>query len=177
MNGVFLFFMQELGLDSLTDLLAYAGTLELSPKSVRFSEEECNFLREYDRRASLEPLANEDYMVFPHVRIIAMSNYLVLVRLLSRLSEKTRKVFLGLTQYANTDGSRPPKGHPLMRSRIIDSHFHLDSLLSLLNWLTYSTGGLKNTITDSVNLIYGLPIMFIGSSAQAVHGSCCTQTT
>ena len=93
MNGVFLFFMQELGLDSLADLLAYAGTLELSPKSVRFSGEECNFLREYDRRAGLEPLANEGYMVFPPVWIIAMSNYLVLVRLLSRLSEKTRKVF------------------------------------------------------------------------------------
>ena len=109
MNEVFLFFMQELGLDSFTDLLAYAGSLELYPKSFRFSEEECNFLREYDRRAGLEPLVNEDYMVFPPVRIIAMSNYLVLVRLLSRLNEKTRKVFLGLTQYANIDGSRPPK--------------------------------------------------------------------
>ena len=146
--------MQELGLDSLTDLFAYAGTLEVSPKSVRFSEEECNFLREYDRRAGLEPLANEDYMVFPPVRIIAMTNYLVLVRLLSRVREKTRQVFLGLTQYTNIDGSRPPKGHPLMRLGITDSHFHLDRLPSRM--LTYSTGGLKNTMTDSVNLIYGI---------------------
>ena len=54
------------------------------------------FLREYDRRAGLEPLANEGYMVFPPVRIIAMSNYFVMTRLLSKLSEETRKAFVRL---------------------------------------------------------------------------------
>ena len=68
MNGVFLFIMPEVGLGSLADLLAYAQTLELSPHSIRFSGEECNFLREFDRRAGLEPLADEGYMVFPPVR-------------------------------------------------------------------------------------------------------------
>ena len=68
MNGVFLFIMREVGLGSLADLLAYAQTLELSPHFIRFSGEECNFLREFDRRAGLEPLADEGYMVFPTVR-------------------------------------------------------------------------------------------------------------
>ena len=154
MNGVFLFIMRELCLDSFTDLLAYAQTLEMSPSSIRFSEEECMFLREYDRRAGLEPLANEGYMVFPPVRIIAMSNYFVMTRLLSKLSEETRKAFVRLQRYAQIDGTEPPKGYPIMRLGIIDSHFHLDRLPT--HHLIRSSGGLKSMMTKSVNLIYGI---------------------
>ena len=154
MNGVFLIIMQEVGLGSLADLLAYAQTLELPPHSIRFSGEDCNFLREFDRRAGLEPLANEGYMVFPPVRVIAMSNYIVMVRLISRLSEATRKSFAKLQQYALIDGSIPPKGYPVMRLGIIDSHFHLDRLPNRM--ITHSTGGLKSVVTESARLIYGI---------------------
>ena len=51
MNGVFIFIYQRLGLGSFTDLLEYVAAINLSATPLRFSEEKCVFLREYDKRA------------------------------------------------------------------------------------------------------------------------------
>ena len=59
-----------------------------------------------------------------------------------------------IQRYAQIDGTEPPKGYPIMRLGIIDSHFHLDRLPT--HNLIRSSGGLKNMMTKSVNLIYGI---------------------
>ena len=79
MNGVFFFIMRKLGLDSLSDLLSCAGALGVVPKDLRLSEGEIVFLREYDRRAGIEPLTDNGYLVFPPTHIIAMSSHLVMM--------------------------------------------------------------------------------------------------
>ena len=154
MNGVFFFIMRELDLDSLSDLLSCAGTLGVVPKDLRFSEEEIVFLREYDRRAGIEPLTDNGYLVFPPTRIIAMSSHLVMMRLLSRLSDEAKAAFKTLVHYVSIDGSVAPKGHPVLKLGIIDSHFHMDRLSS--RYLT-QTGGLgDSTMTNPVRLIFGI---------------------
>ena len=130
--------MGELGLDSLSDLLSCAGALGVVPKDLRFFEEEIVFLREYDRRVGIEPLTGNGYLVFPPTHIIAMSSHFVMMRLLSRLSDEAKAAFKTLVYYVSIDGSVAPKGHPVLKLGIIDSHFHMDRLSS--RYLT-QTGG------------------------------------
>ena len=56
LNELFLFISQEMGLGSPIELLGCAAVRELAPSTPRFSEGEYTFLREYDRRAGLEPI-------------------------------------------------------------------------------------------------------------------------
>ena len=152
-NGVFYFIMGELGLASFWDLLATSLTLGLTPISISFSDEEVFFLREYDRRAGLEPLTSVRYMAYPPRRIIALSNYLVLARLLLRLSSTARRALVGLVRFVAFDGSRVPIGHPRLIMGIADVHYHMDILSG-----DYVTPALvlKNTMTDSFRLLYGI---------------------
>ena len=152
MNGIFFLIMRELGLDSFGDLLGCADQLGLAPSCLRFSEEEYVFLREYDLRAGMEPLTIDGFSAFPPIRIIAMSHYLVMIRLLSRLGEEAKVAFKSLICYLLIDGSMAPKGHPMFKSGIIDSHLHMDRLSGSYHT---TTGSLKTTVTDSAQLIYG----------------------
>ena len=99
------------------------------PVDFGFSEEEVVFLREYDRRAGIEPLTAAG-SVFPPTHIIAMSNHSIMIHLLSRLGDSARIAFRDLTSYAMFDGSVAPSGHPVFKLGIIDSHFHMDRLSS-----------------------------------------------
>ena len=53
-NGLFLILSQQIGLGSPIELLGCAVVRELSPRLLRFSEDELFFLREFDSRAGLE---------------------------------------------------------------------------------------------------------------------------
>ena len=99
MNGVFFFIMRELGLDSFSDLRGCADKLGLAPSCLRFSEEEYVFLREYDPRAGIKPLTTDGYSAFRPIRIIAMSHYLIMIRLLTRLGEEAKVPFKSLNHY------------------------------------------------------------------------------
>ena len=62
MIRLFIFIYERLDLGSFTELLEYMAAIDLSATPLRFSEEESFFLREYDKRARLEPLTAEGYM-------------------------------------------------------------------------------------------------------------------
>ena len=72
MNGMFLFIVQGVGLGSPIELLGCAAVRELTTRPLRFSEEELSFLREYDRKAGLEPLSGDDYLVMSPTRLIVL---------------------------------------------------------------------------------------------------------
>ena len=141
MNEVFLFLLQGLGLGSLQDLLVYFASMESAPTSLRFSEEEYLFLRDYDMRAGLEPLAIEGYTAFPPTRLIAITHYLMMALLLPNLSEAARIAFKSIchlgwlfqtvvrTSNANYGSHRLPfshgfalqsAAHPSTRSETLD---------------------------------------------------------
>lgn len=153
MNGMFIFIYQRLGLGSFTDLLEYVAAINLSATPLRFSEEECFFLREYDKRAGLEPLTAEGYMIFPPTRIIAVSNYLIMARLLPKLSETAQTMLKSGARYVTFDGSNAPCDHPFLNIGIIDSHFHMDLLPS--RHLT-SDLSLKRSMTSKARLLYAI---------------------
>lgn len=151
MNGLFLF----IGLSSLDDLLVYFSSLDPAPRQFRFSEEELLFLREYDQRAGLEPLTAEQYMTFPPTRVIVLSNYLILSRLLAGLNNAAQIAFKSVIRYVNFDGSRLPSDHPMLKVGIIDSHFHMDILMLSSRTFT-SQSGLKRSITAPARLLFAI---------------------
>ena len=152
MNGMFYFIIQELGLKSFNDFLAYAGTLE-EIRFIKFREEELVFLREYDRRAGMEPLKDFEYMTVPPIRIISLSYYMMMGEFLLKMSETARIAFQTLNHYVNMDGSVATEGHAVFKLAIIDSHFHMDMLSSDTFTLTE---GLDNPNTTPVKLKYGI---------------------
>ena len=89
MNGMFLFLNQGLGLGSPIELLGCAAVRELTTRPLRFSEEELSFLREYDRRAGLEPLSDDEYLILPPTRLIVLMHPAVTSRLLAHLDPQT----------------------------------------------------------------------------------------
>ena len=153
MNGVFLFMAQEFGLGNLQDLLVLVASVDTPPTSLSFSDEEYFFLREYDRRAGLQPLAIDGYMAFPPVRLIALTHYKLMAAILPKLSIAARIAFKSVFRYANLNGSSPPLRHPRLNMGIIDSHFHMDSLS---NDLLTPQQGLKNSMTSEVSLLFGI---------------------
>ena len=154
MNGIFLFIVQELGLGTLQDLLTLVASMESPPTSLSFSEEECFFLREYDRRAGLEPWGIMDYSTFPPVRIIQLTHFSYMANfILPNLTEAARIAFKSVMRYTNLEGSSPSSGHPLLNMGIIDSHFHMDSLPAEL--LTPQQV-LLNSMTSKFNLLFGI---------------------
>ena len=130
MNGMFLFLSQGLGLGSPIELLGCAAVRELTTRPLRFSEEELSFLREYDRRAGLEPLSDDGYLILPPTRLIVLMHPAVTSRLLAHLDPQTILRFRHHQQYSLANGSSPPVGYPSVKRAIIDTHFHLDSFSS-----------------------------------------------
>lgn len=133
MNGLFLFLSQELGLGSPIELLGCVALRELAPTSVRFSEEEYFFLREYDRRAGLEPLPLGAYMAVPPTRLIALMHPELMMRLTPHLNPQAMNRLHSYTKYSLANGSSPQLGHPEVKRGIIDTHFHLDSFSGCRN--------------------------------------------
>ncbi|MCG8046072.1 MAG: TatD family hydrolase, partial [Candidatus Thiodiazotropha endolucinida] len=133
MNGLFLFLSQELGLGSPIDLLGCAALQGLAPSSVKFSEEEYFFLREYDQRAGLEPLQLGEYMVIPPTRLICLIHPELMSRLAFHLNPQAMTRFQSFTRYSLANGSNPQSGHPVVKRGIIDTHFHLDSFFGRQN--------------------------------------------
>lgn len=150
MNGIFNFMVQKLGLGSTGDLLEYVVGHELCPTSLGFSEEECSFFREFDRRSGLELLTTEGYRSIPLTIYIIMSNYLIMTNLLSRLGEAAQIAFKSVCRYVLPDGSNPPHGFPMMKVGIVDSHFHLD-LFSCRSINTLSD--VERSVTSPVRLM------------------------
>lgn len=101
----------------------------------------------------MEPLTSEGYMAFPPTRIIAISNYLIMARLLPRLSEAAQTTLKSGSRYVLFDGSSPPPNHPVLNIGIIDSHFHMD-LLS--NCHLTPKSGLKCSMTSKARLLYAI---------------------
>ncbi|MCG8035189.1 MAG: TatD family hydrolase, partial [Candidatus Thiodiazotropha taylori] len=153
MNGLFLFICQELGLGSLPDLLEFVASMQLPPSTLKFLESEFPFLQEYDRRAGLEPLTAEEYMIFPPVRLIVVSNYLIMTQIMQKMSVAARIALKSVHQYVMIDGSRPPLDHPTLTGGIIDSHFHME-LLSY-QYLTPRLG-LRRLMTSQVRLLFAI---------------------
>lgn len=133
MNGLFLFLSQGLGLGSPMGLLGCAVMQELLPGPLRFSEEELFFLREYDRRAGLEPLPLGGYIVTPPTRLIALMHPALMTKLIVHLDHEAITQLKSYTKYALFDPDLPecsilPIGYPTVKRGIIDAHFHLDKL-------------------------------------------------
>ena len=84
MNGMFLFISQGLGLGTPIELGGCATVRELTSRPLRFSEE-FFFFRKYDRKAGLEPLSDDDYLVMPPSRHIVLMHLAVTSRLLYHL--------------------------------------------------------------------------------------------
>ena len=121
---------QGLGLGSPIELLGCAAVWELTTRPLRFSEEELSFLREYDRRAGLEPLSDDGYLILPPTQLIVLMHPAVTSRLLAHLDPQTILRFRHHQQYSLANGSSPPVGYPSVKRAIIDTHFHLDSFSS-----------------------------------------------
>ncbi|MEW8547610.1 MAG: hypothetical protein AB2693_29225, partial [Candidatus Thiodiazotropha sp.] len=112
MNGLFLFISQEMGLGSPIDLLGCAAVQQLTPFTLRFSEEEYFFLREYDRRAGLEPVSLGVYTATPPTRLITLIHPALMTNLISQLSYQAILQLKHYTQYSLVNGSTPPEGYP-----------------------------------------------------------------
>lgn len=80
-------------------LLAFVASLDPSPTPLGFLEKELIFLQEFDKRAGLDPLTADQYMVFPRVLVDAIANFLVLDRLMSKLYETARLDLKSVIQY------------------------------------------------------------------------------
>ena len=120
----------------------------------RFSEEVVVFLMECGRRAGIEPLTAAGYSAFPPIQIITMSNYRVMIHLLSRLRDSARIAFRNLTSYVMLDGSVAPAEHPVLNwESLIPIFIWIDRISSC--YLT-QTGGLDSTMTNPVKLISGI---------------------
>ena len=129
MNGMLLFLSQGLGLGSHIELLGCAAVRELTTRPLRFSEE-LPFHREYDRRAGLEPLSDDEYLILPPTRLIVLMHPAVTSRLLAHMDPQTIFRFRHHQQYTLANGSSPPVGYPSVKRAIIDTYFHLDSFSS-----------------------------------------------
>ena len=93
-------------------------------------------------------------MAFPPIRLIAITHYLVMARLLPNLSEAARIAFKSIAQYATLDGcSSLQLGHPMLNMGIIDFHFHMDSLS---NQLLTPQQGLKHSMTQKIKLLFAV---------------------
>ena len=155
MNRIFLFLAKELGLGTLSDLLGFTLAHELFAMSFRFSENEILFFREFERRSCLEPLTFDGFKEVPPTRLIVVSNFAIITRLLARLSSNAQVVFKSVHQYVHLDGSLSPDGHPKMKAGIIDSHFHLDGFsIQYPTTLPELESSMKTPIP--VNLRYGI---------------------
>ena len=126
LNGFFLFISQELGLGFPIELLGCTAIRELAPSPLRISEGEYFFLREYDRRAGLEPFSLGEYMAIPPTRLIALIHPRFIYQLISHLNHQAMSRIKYHLQYTSIDGSIPPVGYPTVKRGIIDSHFPLD---------------------------------------------------
>ena len=153
MNGVFWFLTEELGLGTLNNLLRFVVDKKLYPTSFTFSAEELFFFREFDRRFGLEPLTTEGYKEIPPRKLIILSNFTVIVKLVTHLNSAAQIAFKSVCRYVLPNGSNPPKGHSRMKVGIIDSHFHLD-IFSFRSTTTLSD--LENSMTNSVSLKFGI---------------------
>ena len=91
----------------------------------------------------------------PPTRLIVISNFAIITRLLARLSSNAQIVFKSVHQYVHLDGSLSPDRHPKMKAGIIDSHFHLDGFsIQYATTLSELESSMKTPI--SVNLRYGI---------------------
>ena len=142
LNDFFLFISQELGLGSPIELLGCAAIRELAPSPLRISEAENFFLREYDRRAGLEPLSLGEYLVIPPKRLIALIHPKFISQLIFHLNHRAMSRLKYHIQYTLIDGSIPPVGYPTVKRGIIDSHFHLDKFSGRQN---HSLSDLENS--------------------------------
>ena len=133
LNGMFLFISQEMGLGSPMELLGCTVVQEFTPSPLRFSEDEYFFLREYDRRAGLEPLSLGDYMAIPRTRLVVLIHPALLTRLISHLNDQAMVRLKFVTQYTLANGSSPLGWYPTVKRGIIDSHFHLDKFFGRKN--------------------------------------------
>ena len=156
MNGLFWFIAHSLELGSLDDLLGLVASFEETPRHFRFSAEELVFLKEYDMRAGLEPLADDHYSQFPPSRIIVLSNYLLLSRLFTEIGTAAQGVLTSVCRYTNLDGSSPPLGHPALEMGIIDSHFHMDRVMFNYGRFTARSGLKDVDVTPPVHLAYAI---------------------
>lgn len=153
MNGLFLFLSQELGLGSPIELLGCAAIRQLAPTSIRFSEEEYFFLREYDRRAGLEPLQLGDYMAVPPTRLIVLMHPELMSRLIPHLGYQAMNKLQSYTKYSLANGSSLQLEHPVVKRGIIDSHFHLDSFFGCRN---QSLSDLENSESIPIRLPFAI---------------------
>ena len=130
MCGLMHFIITELGLETMADVLHFIDVEELYPQSLAlFSEEECFFLREFDRRAGWKPLNNLEYCQLPPKRPSVIMHYSILVRIINMLGNTSWRKLKSLSHYALPSGFHSPPGHLVLKLGIIDSHFHLDELL------------------------------------------------
>ena len=156
MNGLLWTMAQGLGLGSLEELLKFATEMEGAPRNFRFSEEEIMMLREYDRRTGFKPLPNLQYGKFPPVRVIVLSNYLFLAKLIEKLGLTVRNDLLSVCRYLNVDSSCPPMNHPTLDIGIIDSHFHMDRVKIKFRSFSSRSGLEDSDITPPVHLAYAV---------------------
>ena len=122
-----------MGQVSPIELLGCAAVRELTPSPLQFSEREYFFLREYDKRAGLEPVTLGDYMVLTPTRLVALFHPALMSRLVSHLNYQAMSRLEFYTQYSLISGSIPLKWYPIVKRGIIDSHFHLDKFFGRRN--------------------------------------------
>lgn len=154
MCGLMNFIIVELGLETFADIVHFVTVEELYPQCFApFSEEECFFFREFDRRAGWEPLTTLQYSTFPPTRPSVIMHYRILARLLNMLGRASWQNLKTLSHYALPSGFHSPPGHLVLKLGMIDSHFHLDELLGRTG---RSFGELESSATSNNRILYAI---------------------
>lgn len=154
MNGLFHYLAQRVGLESPEGLLDFVISAEGTPTHIQFNNDEIPYLKEFDTRASLEPLADGDYSKFPPRRLICLSNHVLFAKLVTDLDCIVEAQ--EICSYLTYDGGSPSVGHPRLELGIIDSHFHLDKVLLRCQNLTKRSGLKEWDVTPPVHLSYAI---------------------
>ena len=108
-NGLWLSISQQLGLGSPIELLGCATIRELAPSPLRIFKREYFFLREYDRRAGLEPLSVGEHMAIPSTRLVALIHPKFISQLISHLNHREMSRLKYHIQYTLIDGQNNPR--------------------------------------------------------------------
>ena len=148
-----LFLVEELGLGTSNDLLGFVIAQGLFPTSFTFCEDETFFFKKCDRRIGLEPLTTDGYNEVPPRRLIVVSSYSIITRLLTPLNSSAQIAFKFVQRYVLPDDSNPPDGHSIMKVGVIDSHFHLDCF-SIRPITTLSDQ--ESSVTLPINIMFAV---------------------
>ncbi len=162
MNGVFSFFCKHLGVESIPALLLYVQEHRLFPQSpsqlrnVDFSDAERMLMFRYEHDNESEPLCDLfGFSVNPPNRVVCLSHWQILAALVSRLSPEARLLLLQSREslLQTGEGFIPDVQYfPEAPIHFMDTHFHLDALLSKTSQSSLESVELLTPVAEQFSL-------------------------